>query len=70
MTFRARTNDTLSREGAKHLVRTIKDYWWARGYTPHVYAERFVQNSVELWRVRSDMVNGHPATDTRIRRAV
>ena len=58
--------DSFTRDGARALMKTIKNYWLMRGYMPKVWIEPFVLNGVMLWQVRSNMENGRPLARDRI----
>lgn len=59
--------DSFTETGAKKLVKTIKAYWAAKGFTikceaieMRVPMRRGGTDVQPLWCVRSDMVNGLP----------
>lgn len=56
--------ETLTRDGAEFVARTIRLYWSKRGYPDvKVRVERAGWNSVvraDYFIVRSDMLNGWP----------
>ena len=57
--------DYLSHANAEALAQVVRNYWSARGFTPHVRVEYQSGKVGGLWVVRSDMQRGLPAGCTQ-----
>ena len=54
--------DYLAHANAEALAQVVRNYWSARGFTPHVRVEYQIAG---VWVVRSDMQRGLPAGCTQ-----
>jgi hypothetical protein len=57
--------EAITEAGAIELAKTIRKFWRAKGYAPHV-SVKAAESQHQIWVVRSDMVNGHPHEDSRL----
>lgn len=60
MRSKASGRDTLSQEGAHHLARIIREYWFKRGVGVQVWAEQgqTTPQGMAMWVVRSNIIAG------------